>query len=363
MSENIEQRRRKCKPLYASLPNNVLSRPLIQHRGQLQELRVSTSEFAIMVCLLGNARLLDAQADHQTALDAGQDKMRIQKQHLAEYDEECAEVRTHNKRVRRHGGERKPFPKKPEHLDDAVKDVGSRNYHGTHQKLRRQPIDSVMIQMTDYQIREQARLDRTKYSQQIDVAKIRLQQPVAQLGPVVLSWHGDNINISGAWLPASNFTNVPLQIPRTTTALALLLFLCGVVGQQRGCIDFRNLCARLGISTREGARHAERSLHMAVDAVNKYLETVELPSQVKLAARYEAKPHKGAVQFVRTQRYEPDTTPEESVIYKLPLTPVRREPAPRKIERVRLTTVEENMRRMAIVSGMTPAQLKAEMGT
>jgi hypothetical protein len=337
MSEkNISAKQNKCKPLYGSLPNRVLSRPLIQHRGQQQSLHISTSEFAILVCLLANARLADADADHQTALVSGKQKMQTQRQELAEYDEECKQVRIYNKKARRQGLERKPFPRKPEHLDYAVKVTGSNTHRRTRRNLRQQPSGSVTIAMSDYQIREQASLDRTKYRAQIDAACERLMRPVGGLGPVVLAWQDKQITISPEWLPTQNFTKIPLRVPRTPTALQMFLFLRWL-GKLRGWIDRPSLCTRLGISR----RNAIQRFAQAFEAVNDwletldddYVETLQDEADIHLPHSWDVRPNKQhAVQFFAIQRRRAPDDDEPR--------PIRREEPARQLTLQEMADIE-----------------------
>jgi hypothetical protein len=311
---NIARRSANGKPIYVSMPNAVLSAPLIQHRGQHHAGRVTPSEFAILACLLANARLEDANADRQTALGSGRAHIRTHRQELDEYAREVRATKIHNKKAKRAGLETKLIPKRPDHLHASVEEAGADKYGKEYKGSRKQSSGNVTIQMTYYQIREQARLDRTKYPLQIEAALARLQRPVGTLGPVVLDVEGDEITINSEWLVTENSTKIPLRMPRTATALQLFLLLRSLTTNRassllRGWSNVPSLCRRAGLPR----DHASRHFQDAMDTLNKrhlkkleptYLKALE-EAHVYLPAAWEAKSSKRGVQLFAIQRRAP----------------------------------------------------------
>jgi hypothetical protein len=291
---------RKSAALFVCLPRRLLLHPPIAHRGSTASARVTPFEFAVLAGVLVEARAELHRQHFARARKAAGKAIERQRQHYQSYTDDCEVCKDKRSRggqataewptiryefdVSRLRDESKHNLYKPMPIKEAIKITGKVVYRNTLRRLRRQPPPAELsFSLSRYVLLYSAALPKNGANHyKLAAALNRLCQQVGDDAAPVQSWTEQagqlQLQVAGQWL-APPYVCIRMPLPRSATALALLLFLNAVHNDRsyKCWSNFRGLCDRLGISRHWGPGRAWNAIKRALQSINELIARQDGP--------------------------------------------------------------------------------------
>jgi hypothetical protein len=306
------------RPLYVCIPNFMLRRPPIAHRGGDSDLRVTPFEFAVLAGVLVAARrgALSEQRFQHAWQAGGRPKIEQQREYVSQFRQDWQDT----KQQRRRGASKHQAPApRMRHAFDArryydsenerneadmtgrrernayrplkrrklIKLAGREGFAVAYQRQRDAPAPAMLaVTVSRYGLLRDAGLaDTGPNRDKLDAALNRLCQPIGDAVSLLSEWradqHGLHLQVRGDWLDPP-YQRLPLPLPKSSNVLALYLFLNSInTGSVRrnAQIDCARLFDLLGMAWRRS-----RVLDQTLRLLNQHLVNLTLERRKALAA-------------------------------------------------------------------------------